>query len=554
MRGAQFGEHNLQINLFTAEPAPGPAVAGGVPQAPPALQPRDGLMAALRTAGQGVCVVRAVTGMRGVGKTQLAAAYARECVNAGWRLVAWVNAEDHSAVLTGMAVAADRLGISKPGTDLAVIAAEVRNRVEADGERCLIVFDSLPLALAQAAAVIVAQRLTFPVYLARLRSYPVEEYLAPAKGDPYPRSVAQAVLLSIDTAAADDPGGLCGSLLDLVSLLSPAGVARELLQVAGSAGVLPGDPQAIDSALGRLADCSLLAFSGDDATVSVHRLVMRVARERRAKDGSLLTFAETACAVLAAARTPLDPVWRHRDAVRSWVRHVTALFDYVAPHANDENATLTEALFALRAGALWCLANLGDSPRQSIGLGEPLVSDLDRVLGDSHWRTLAARNNLGLAYKEAGRTAEAIALLERVTAQREHLLGETHPDTLSSLGNLAGAYDAAGRLDKAIPLFERTLACRETLLGPAAEDTLLCRNNLAYAYREAGRPAEAIALFEASLAAGEPVLGQAHPLMLSCRSNLAVALADAARRGCRALREDAGRPAPGCSARSTPTR
>ena len=85
-RGVYIGDHGIQINLFTGEHPPGPVVAGNVPLAPPAFRPREDLMAGLRSAGPGAPVVRAVTGMRGVGKTQLAAAYARERIDDGWRL------------------------------------------------------------------------------------------------------------------------------------------------------------------------------------------------------------------------------------------------------------------------------------------------------------------------------------------------------------------------------------------------------------------------------------------------------------------------------------
>ena len=343
-----------------------------------------------------------------------------------------------------------------------------------------------------------------------------------------------------------------------MAVLSAAGVRRELLHVAGRAGVLASGGRRVaaalvDRVLEWLGDRSLLTFSLDGQTVMMHRLVARVIRDGLARRRRLGAVCWAAASVLEAHAIAVAGS-QDRPAVRRIPQQVTALLDNTAELAAEADEELAEILLRLRFISLYHLIELGDSTPQAIAVGEPLTADLERLLGPGHPDTLNARNSLAAAYLAAGRVAEAIPLFEQTLAVLQRQLGPDHPDTLTSQNNLASAYQDAGRVAEAIRLYELNLAERERLLGPDHPGTLNSRGNLAAAYVAAGRAAEAIPLLEQTLASRERVLGPDHPDTQTSRRNLAKAYQDVGpdRRGDPAARADFGRPATSTAPRSPP--
>jgi tetratricopeptide (TPR) repeat protein len=581
-------------------------VAGDIPHEPPGYQLRDGLMAELGLdAGAGhVSVVYALTGLRGTGKTHVAAAYVRARIADGWRLVAWVHADDQDAIVSGLGAVASAMGLDSTRLDGAGVGQLVRHRLEVDGDRCVIVFDNaddpdalrpflpsagsarvlitstrqsmgrlgrrvqvgefsvdqalaflaartgrgdldgarrlsdelgcLPLALAQAAAVIADQQLDYRTYLRRLGDMPVEKLLGRVEAGQYPRGVASAILLSFENVRSDDETGLCASVMELISILSPAGVSRQLLHMAGRCCVLgaarqPAAPEEVDRALGRLAGSSLLIFTGDGVGAGAHRLVSRVIRERLTQEGRLGATGLDAAKVLDALCAPVWEARQDRVPARALVQQIFALNDYFAVAAGKDAGNAGIVLLELRMWALTLMNHLGDSAATAVTIGEPLFAEAERVLGAEHHKTLNTGNDLATAYRAAGQAAQAITLHEKIAGTSSKVLGDEHPHTLGYLGNLANAFQDAGRTSDAIAVHQHVLASRERMLGTDHPDTLTARGNLAVSYQVAGRTSEAIVLTEQVLADQERVLGLDHPETLRTRNNLANAYHEAGR-------------------------
>ena len=89
-----------------------------------------------------VAVVCALTGMRGVGKTQVAAAYARSWIEAGRGLVGWVNAETLDVAVADLARIAEAVGVADPEGDSARSAHRLVDHLATRAGESLLVFDN----------------------------------------------------------------------------------------------------------------------------------------------------------------------------------------------------------------------------------------------------------------------------------------------------------------------------------------------------------------------------------------------------------------------------
>jgi tetratricopeptide (TPR) repeat protein len=380
------------------------------------------------------------------------------------------SAEEALALLDGRTGLADEAGAS-------AVAAEL---------------GYLPLSLDHAAAVITGQSLDYEGYLARLRALrAVGSLVRREQGEEQPFSSAapEAVLLSLDAASAADPLGVCTGVTELVAMLSPAVVPCDLLRAAGQAGALLGGGRRlaapmVDQAVERLNEWSLIGFSLDGQVVSMHCLVARVARGWLAQRGRLMTAARAAASALEGVAVALAKPPDH-TAVGNMLGQVTALLENAGAATGNADDKLASALMRVRFLLLDHLMELGDSMPRVIAIAEPLIADLERLLGPDHPDTMRSRSYLARAYREAGRIADAVPLVEKTLAAREHQFGAEHPATLASRNNLASAYRATGRPVEAIPLLEKNVAACERLLGADHPKTLASRHGLELARQEA---------------------------------------------------------------------
>ena len=498
-----------------------------------------------------------LTGTRGSGKTQLAAAVAARCEEEGWPLVAWIHAASRKEILAGLYEFALRIGIDAPkNIPLEVIVQRLLDRLRsAEAADRLFVFDNvenpddLKDLIPEGAGV--RTLVTTPRHfdwdgLGWLRlavgAFDREQsvsLLCEHTGDTHREAadrIAEAlgdVPLAITQAAATaQQGGY--ALSGYLDRLSHYPLESRISRLEGA-----NYPDAVGIAL-------LMAYEQ----------VLEQLRTKHPQQERIAVSLLGALSLLAASGVPTHWLLRldgDSDAVRDTLSFLksTAIFQ----ESSDGNKTIIPWLqgHVYRETylndqkkldeACRCAATLlggidvdrlenGEQRRdETHHLVEQFLSVTSQDFSQSLFSEPQVSSKLAETLHDAtslGMSQLALGLTDSVT-QACDALGPHHLDTLTSRNNLAGSYRDAGRLDKAIPLYEQNLEDSIRVLGTDHPRTLTSRLNLAGAYQAAGRLHEAIPLYEQVFSGRSRVLGPDHRSTLMSRDELAGAYREAGR-------------------------
>jgi tetratricopeptide (TPR) repeat protein len=551
---------------------------------------RDDILSELRaslTSGEPAGWKQAVTGMGGVGKTQIALEYIYRHM-AEYQIIWWIRSEELATMAADYASLAKPLDLSeKDSADQLEIVRAVKSWLEHNSSWLLIfdnaqdtnemgdylpraggghiiitsrnpkwskiakvlhakVFDrtesidflcrrteqddkeaadmlaeelgDLPLALEQAGAYIEETTMSLAAYCELFQSRRQELWGEESPPMGYPKAVGATWSLAMEQVGEESPEA--AYLLNLCSYLAPDDIPVELLREGKEhlpeplASVM-ADQLIMNRAVRGLSRYSLI--ESKDETLSVHRLVQAVVRDRLDEDD------EKECAEIAL--NLVNEVFPNKSSdVRTW-----PLCSLLMPHALVA-AAHAETLEVAPGETDYILNQIGTylggraDFKEAKVLFTRALHLAEQVYGPDHPDVAIDVSNLGSVLQDLGDLQGAKKNYERALAIGEAVCGPDHPTVATLVNNLGDVLQDLGDLQGAKKNFERALAIDESSYGPDHPTVAIRVNNLGRVLQDLGDLKGAKKNLERALAIHESAYGPDHPTVAIGVNNLGLVL------------------------------
>ncbi|MCL4871435.1 MAG: tetratricopeptide repeat protein, partial [Anaerolineae bacterium] len=496
----------------------------------------------------------AITGLGGVGKSQLAIAFAHHYGHLFAGGVFWVNMSDEANVPAELAQCGYAMQLGE-GYDRLTLEEQVRRVQRSWQERIprLLLFDNCEEEglLAQwrpktggCRVLVTSRRAAWDVSLG-VALLPLDTLTPPQS-----RALLQKLAPHLNDGEAEAIAGELGHLPLALHLAGsylhsyrhapfarPATYLAELQQERLAHPSLQGEgvshsPTAHERHVGRTFALSLERLNPDDGIDQVARALLACAAHFAPGvpiPRSLLLMAAGISSDHRADQLRGEQGMARLgglglltvDTETDWpvIHRLVAAFVQAEKLAEDAQAQVEKAVIneAYRL-------NMAGYPRALLPWQGQLWYVTEQALPREDSLAAALANNLGFHLQDLGEYAAARPLYERSLSIREQALGPNHPDVALSLNNLALLLCNQGEYAAARPLYEQALSIREQALGPAHPDVAQSLNNLAALLYNQGEYAAARPLYERALSIREQALGPAHPDVAQSLNNLALLL------------------------------
>lgn len=504
-----------------------------------------------------------LVGMRGCGKTQLAAALAKQCEDANWNLVAWINAVSPDTIQSDLVELAERLKIDtsdQPAQNV-IIRRCLDHLKSADPAARLIVFDNVEDINHLRELVPTGDGLRVVATTTNDKGWNYQGW-DPIRIGVFDRETSIDYLLTVtDSADREAAYTLAERLGDLpLALAQAAATARngnlslvrylDRLDSYDSERVIrpvPGGYYTDDVA-------TALCMAIEDALENLEDGTKKAAR-----------YLLGALALLAESGVPtrwLDPTIEqqddrglqgtyraedededvhdafteliHRSIVQQSADGSTTMLHRLQAQAFRESWAENEAAEAYESAAiLLSKVDVDSFPRNDTDSRRretlDLIEQLRAISEQKYSRNIFTHEEVPVSIFQALSNAHDLALFsEALTLDAsvntiQEILGPEHPDTLTVLNSFGVAYLDMQLNTEAIAIFERLLSIDRRYLDENNPTLFTSQNNLASAYQAAGRIKDAITLYETALVDHTRIPTASYPDALTALSNLAAA-------------------------------
>ena len=505
---------------------------------------------------QGRVAITALHGLRGVGKSTLAAAYGhRRCED--YRATWWIRAETDATMRADLVSLGIRLGwVADDAAEEVAINATLA-KLGDDGGGILLIYDNannsreIQKYLPRGGAARILVTSTAPDWRGVAAQVEIEvwpdavgaDYLVERSGRAEQRNAALALSKAL--------GGLPLAHEQAAAFCERIGISlgEYLKRFEANPAKLPGTEQDAPHDYGRtVATTFALAIEAaaklypaaeplivHAALLAPEPIPLFVFSEAVEEFGEPMTSAlsrdgldEAVGALLAFALVDREPIPDERDPaietdcirLHRLVRQVAAA-RCTGDAREDVMRRLILALARVLPGDIYNDPQAWPRMRRLDPLALALVGGSASLPRRAEPSAAGLLNGIA-AYRQAALAAYSSArpLLNCALAIREKALGPDHPDTAGSLNNLGGLLEAQGDFAGARPYYERALAINERALGPDHPDTAMSLNNLGYLLRVQGDLAGARPYYGRALAINEKALGPDHPDTARSLNNL----------------------------------